>query len=224
MQRQRRCGVHERVRARRCSLGLMVVLLSLAQPGLASAYEVEADSSANTVFVLLRNLHPTADFVSLTLGGGLPGFVTAATAGLVPAQVAASGSDLAALEFDVSPTAGLGETGQLTLDLRGTADGKAIRIELDVPLEVVASAPEAQGQVGVGIPAPDPGGADADGDGVSDPLEEAFGSDPMNAASVPGKAAFPGVPGLGGLAALVLFAVFAGTGFGRLRARGRGAS
>ena len=105
----------------------------------------------------------------------------------MPGSVPASGSDLVAVDFDVSAAAGVGETGTLEITASGTADGQPIDLVLSVSLRVVAEAPEAQGLVGTGVPAPDPGGVDSDGDGVTNALETAFGSDPLDADSVPGK-------------------------------------
>jgi len=191
---------------------VLLLLLACGLPPAASAYEVEADSSANTVFILLRNLNPSADYLSVSLVDTLPSFVPVATASIVPASVPASGSDLAAVDFDVSPAALLGETGDLRLKVLGTAAGLPVEIILTVPLEVVATAPVAQGEVGIGIPAPDPGGVDGDGDGVSDALETAYGTDPANAASVPGEPGSTPVPGLDGFMVLALLALFLSSG------------
>jgi len=183
----------------------IVPLISLAQR--AEAYEVEADSTANTVFVLIWNGNPSASFDSVAISEALPAIVTQATASLVPASVPANGSDLAAVEFDVATGAALGSTGDLVLTVSGTASGLPLDVVLTVPLQVVVTAPTAQGVVGSGIPAPDPGGVDSDGDGVTDALEIAFGSDPFDPASMPGKAmSVPalGVIGLASLAALLV--------------------
>ncbi|MEE2702538.1 MAG: thrombospondin type 3 repeat-containing protein [Myxococcota bacterium] len=158
------------------------------------AYPVEADSATNTVFVLLRNLHPTAVFESISITETPPGFVSQVAASIIPGTIPGGGSDLAAIEFDVAAGAVLGSTGDLTLTVSGSASGQAIDVVLLVPLEVAAAAPTAQGVVGVGVPAPDPGGPDSDSDGVSDALEVAFGSDPFNAASLPGQASAAALP------------------------------
>jgi hypothetical protein len=204
------------------SRGLLQILLvsmviGLGSTPVASAYEVEADSVTNTVFVLLRNLHPTADFLSVSVGEDLPSIVSLANATIIPASVAASGSALAAVEFDVAAGAVIGEMGDLTLTITGTAAGNSLDILLTVPLEVVATVPEAQGEVGVGIPAPDPGGTDTDGDGVTDAHEVAFGSDPISAGSVPGKFALDDLPALGmlGVALLAALVIFSGARLAR---------
>ena len=163
------------------------VALLLATPAVVNAYDVEADSSTNILYILLRNLNTTASFDSISVADDLPAFVTTATASIVPASVAASSSDLAAVEFDVAAGALLGATGDITVTLAGTASGQPVDILLDVPLVVVADAAVAQGEVGSTIPAPDPGGVDTDMDGVSDALETAFGSDPNDPASTPGN-------------------------------------
>lgn len=180
-------------------LGLVVVM---AAPGVARAYQVEADSVGNSIYVLLRNMHPTAVFSSVSLGSGIPSFVPQATASIVPSSVPASGSALAALTFDVAAGTPLGSTGDLELTVSGTAAGNPVTVVLLVPLAVVAVAPEAQGVVGVGVPTPDVGGVDSDGDGVSDAHEIAFGSDPFDSSSLPGSAS--AVPSLEAFGAAVL--------------------
>ncbi|NRA00530.1 MAG: hypothetical protein HRU01_28925 [Myxococcales bacterium] len=184
--------------------------LLLASPESAVAYDVEADSAANTVFILLWNDNPSASFDSISISDDLPAFVSQATPSIVPASVPASGSDLAAVDFDVSAGATIGSLGDLELTVSGTASGQPIQLVLTVPLEVVADAAEAQGVVGVGVPTPDPGGVDADGDGVTDALEIAFGSDPLDPNSMPGGPEFVPMlsnPALVALALLMVLSV-----------------
>ena len=188
----------------------LVILTLLAVPAeRAASYDVEADSAANTVFVLLWN-HASASYDSISIDEALPAFVSQATASIIPASVPANGSDLAAIEFDVAPGAALGSTGDLTITVLGSVSGQPIGVVLTVPLEVVASAPVAQGVVGVGVPMPDPGGSDSDADGISNALEIAFGSDPNDPLSTPGSAsAVPALQALGlaCLAALLVLCV-----------------
>ncbi len=80
--------------------GFLALYLSLAVPALA--YEVEADSTANTVYLLLNNTNPAASFDSVTVGENSPAFVSASSVSIVPATVPANGSELAALEFENS--------------------------------------------------------------------------------------------------------------------------
>jgi hypothetical protein len=185
---------------------LAVLFLGLLCSEAAFSYQVEAGSSSNEVFILLVNDQPSAPFHSISLTHAAPGIVGTATASIVPVQVEAESSDLAALQFDVLPGVALGATGQLIITLAGEAAGKAIETQVTVPLEVVESAPAAQGVVGTGVPAPDPGGVDSDGDGVTDALEVAFGSNPNDPESFPGQPF--AVPALGWVGA-VLLALFA---------------
>lgn len=159
----------------------------------ALAYDVENDSTANTVYMLLLNDNPGAVFHSITIGSSVPAFVAGASASIVPPNVLGGASDLAALEFNVIPSAVVGSTGDLLVTVSGLAAGTPVSIEFIVPLEVVASAPAAQGVVGSNLPAPDPGGVDTDGDGVTDALEQAFGSDPSSSSSLPGDGSTPPV-------------------------------
>lgn len=187
----------------------------------AAAYDVEADTVANSIYVLLWNGDPAADFTSVAIAGEPPAFVSGLNVTLVPTDVPASGSDLASLAFDVAPGAVLGTTGDIRIDVSGTSSGQVIAFELIVPLEVVATAPDAQGVVGEGVPAPDPGGVDTDGDGVTDALEIAFGSDPFDSASMPGKSVAK-LPALGTHALGALAVLFAVAGRRVLRRRVRG--
>lgn len=177
----------------------------------AHAYDVEADSEGNIIYILLRNLNDVT-YDSIVIGNNTPGIVSASSASITPATVAASGSDLAAISFDISPTATLGSTANLTVTVAGYISSQQVNVELVVPLTVVTSAAAAQGFVGSTEPAPDPGGVDSDADGVSDALEIAFNSNPSLAESLPG---FPfiaseNVPFAGAAAMLVLaFALFA---------------
>jgi len=171
----------------------------------AAAYEVEADSVGNSLYLLLLNDQPTASFDSVSLREGLPGFVSTASGRIVPASIAAQGSDLVALDFDVAPGVAAGSTGDLVLEVLGTLSGQPTAVLVRVPLTVVATAPVAQGVVGQGVPVADPGGLDTDADGVTDALEIAFGSDPQNASSLPGDpSALPALDGLGMLGLVAL--------------------
>ncbi len=188
-------------------------ICSLVAPASVTAYDVEADSVNNTVYILLRNLNAGDSYDAISVNSTAPGIVTSASASIVPASVAAGGSDLAAVDFAVAPSAMIGAVGDLGITVSGTVNGQAVDVEISVPLEVVATAPSAQGFVGVGIPSPDPGGLDSDGDGVSDSLETAFGSNPNSADSLPGDPVIEmNVPMLGALGLAALAALFAGFG------------
>jgi hypothetical protein len=170
------------------------LILMLSSANTVFAYDVESDSTSNTAYVLLRNLNPSAVFESITIGDSVPSFVSLATATIVPGSIPASASALGAIDFDITPAALVGETGELSITVSGSASGVPIHVVLTVPLTVVNTAPAAQGVVGTGVPAQDPGGLDSDGDGVTDAHEIAFGSNPADMNSVPGKIAPPNVP------------------------------
>lgn len=166
---------------------ILVFSFLICFTGQALGYDVEEDSNANTVYMLLLNDNPGAVFHSISIGNNVPAFVTSASASIVPPTVLGGASDLAALEFNVVPGAVVGTTGDLIITASGLAAGTAISVVFTVPLEVVASAPATQGFVGSSLPVPDPGGIDTDGDGVTDALESAFGSNPNSSSSLPGQ-------------------------------------
>lgn len=153
-----------------------------------SAYDVEAVSQNNTIYVLLVNDNPNAVFHSISVSStnSLPYFISSVTTAITPETVSGGGSNLAVINFDTS--LGLvGATGDIDLTVDGTAAGSPISLDITVPLEIVltGAAASAQGQVGSTVPSPDPDGVDSDGDGVTDLLEVAFGSDPQVANSTP---------------------------------------
>lgn len=187
------------------------------------SYNVEVDSTNNKIYILLINDNLAASYDSITINNVPPGIVTSASASIIPASVAAGGSDLVAVNFDIDPNAVQGTSGDLTLTVSGTVDGQAVDVNLTVPLEVSATAPIAQGFVGSTEPAPDPGGIDSDGDGISDALETAFGSQPNNPNSLPGQLAVEeNVPMLGMLAAAILAAILLTGGSSTTRRRKAG--
>ena len=63
----------------------------------AHAYDVEADSANNSVYILLRNLNTGDDYDSISVTNTAPGIVSAASATIIPASIAASSSDIAAV-------------------------------------------------------------------------------------------------------------------------------
>lgn len=175
------------------------------------AYDVEADSVNNSIYILLRNLNSDDAYDSISVTNTAPGIVSAASATIIPASVAASGSDIAAVEFTVAAGATIGATGNLAITVSGTVAGQDVDVDIMVPLEVVANVAATQGFVGTGVPAPDSSGVDSDGDGVSDALELAFGSNPNSADSEPGDPVIfteENVPMLGFLGMLVMGLLF----------------
>lgn len=203
-------------------LGLMMSCL-VGLSNIALAYEIEADSTANSVYVLLINENPGAVFHSITVETARPLFLTNVNTTITPATVLGGGSDLLALEFDVFSWVTAGASGDLVLTVSGLAAGNSVSFDITVPLEVVAAAAPTQGLIGVGLPAPDAGGLDTDGDGISDALEVAFGSDPLVTESTPGNLVelpvtvrIPFVPFFG---LFVLAAVLGSVGVSRARQR-----
>lgn len=194
--------------------------LSIGLGANAHAYDVEADSANNSVYILLRNLNTGDDYDSISVTNTAPGIVSAASATIIPASIAASSSDIAAVEFTIAPGASLGDSGDLTITVSGTVAGQSVDVDILVPLEVVATVDAAQGSVGTGVPTPDSSGIDSDNDGVSDALEIAFGSDPNSADSQPGDPSVSieeNIPMLGllGMLVMALFFVFSGSAAAR---------
>lgn len=203
---------------KRASLALSVILLG-DWASLAAAYDVEADSTGNKVYILLINDNPATSYDSITINNAPPGIVTSASASIIPGSVAAGGSDLAALDFDIAAAAALGASGDLMITVGGSVVGQSVDVMLTVPLTVVASAATAQGEVGPTLPAPDPGGIDSDGDGVSDALELAFDANPYNPESLPGQIETTNIPVFGavGATALALLLLLGGASANRSR-------
>ena len=196
-----------------------LILLSSTSIQTALAYDVEADSVGNSVYILLKNTNPTATFDSVSLSENSASFVSSAVATIVPASVPVNGSDLAALDFDISPSAVVGTTGNLVITASGTAASQPVEVVIVVPLEVVASAAVAQGVIGSTVPVADEGGVDSDMDGVSDVLETAFGSDAFFAGSTPvaGGLVAATVPVIGTMGMLVLAGLLTLLSFTRTR-------
>lgn len=185
----------------------VALLFCMAYANSTFAYDIEADSVGNSIFLLLTNAAGNASYDTISVANTVPSFVTSATASIVPASVSANGSDLAALDFSVDPAALLGATGSIIVTVSGMVSGQPVDVVVPVSVTVVASAAEAQGLVGSGVPMPDVGGVDSDMDGVTDALETAYGSDPFFATSIPGTPLAVDIPLLGGFASLALFSL-----------------
>ena len=198
------------------SLIILALTLTVGFTSPGYAYNVEADSTGNSVYVLLTNDNPGAVFHSITLGASRPDFIANIAIAIMPSTVVGGGSDLMAITFDVNAGAALGSSGDILMTVSGFAAGIPISFDIAVPLEVVLAVAPAQGFVGSTVPAPDPGGVDTDGDGVTDSLETAFGSDPLLANSIPGGDPVPisaiDIPVLPPIAYLFLAFLLAGTG------------
>ena len=106
---------------------LFCLLLMLCLPSIAQAYEVEADSLGNQVFILLTNGNPAASFDTITVSNNAPGMVSSATASIIPTSVAINSSDLAALDFDIASSAALGTSGDLIVTVSGQAATGRVR-------------------------------------------------------------------------------------------------
>lgn len=194
------------------ALGWAALALGWLWSAGALAYDVEADSVDNKVYILLINDNPVDSYDTITINNVPPGIVSAASASIIPASVAGGSSDLAAINFTVSALAVLGDTGDLYATVSGTIAGQHVDVELTVPLTVVANALFAQGFVGTTEPAPDPGGVDTDGDGVTDALEVSFGSNPNSASSMPGDPVVAFIPLFGPVGAVLLALLLFGAG------------
>ena len=185
---------------------VVAAIFSIASLGSAFtfAYDVEANSTGNKVYILLVNDNPATSYDAITITNLPPAIVSSASASIVPASVAAGGSDLAALEFNVASNAQLNSIGDLSITVTGSIGDRSVNVDLTVPLTVVANATLAQGEVGSITPRPDPDGVDSDNDGVSDVLEYAFDSNPYNPESFPGQIETTNIPMVGALGAMVL--------------------
>lgn len=184
-------------------------------------YDVEANSNNNSIYILLINDNPASSYDSVAVSAVSPSFLSAASASIIPASLAAGGNDLAALSFDVSASAQPGDSGNLTINISGTVDGQAVTVELVVPLTVVVNVANAQGYFGNIVPVPDPDGIDSDNDGISDLLEFAFGANPYNAFSLPGEPGTVNIPALG-VFSTALLGLLLWTGGSTSRRRGAG--
>ena len=207
--------VHPRLDRRFLPCALALLLCSFFSSVAAYAYDVEADSQNNTIYILLSNSN-SSSYNAVSLSHSSPAIISSVSIELLPDSILANSSDLLAVNIDIPNGISLGAVGELDLTISGEVNGLSVDIDIVVPLAVVASANLAQGFVGSTVPAPDPGGIDSDSDGVSDALELAFGSDPNNGASLPGQpdAVSVNVPltGVAGLIMLALMVAFIGKG------------
>lgn len=198
-------GKHFSLEKHLCTRALIaIVALASLGASMASAYDVEANSTGNKVYILLVNDNPATSYDTITINNVPPAIISSASATIIPASVAAGSSDLAALTFNVSSNAQLNAVGDLSITVTGSIGERSVNVDLTVPLTVVANASIAQGEVGSIIPRPDPGGIDSDNDGISDILEYAFDSNPYNPESLPGEIETTNIPMVGALGAVAL--------------------
>ncbi|MDG2035541.1 MAG: hypothetical protein P8J42_02905, partial [Pseudomonadales bacterium] len=120
----------------------LFTLSALASLGSAFtfAYDVEANSDGNKVYILLVNDNPATSYDAITINNVPPAIVSSASATIIPASVAAGGSDLAALEFNVASNAQLNTVGDLSITVTGSVGGRSVDVDSTVPLTVVAHA------------------------------------------------------------------------------------
>lgn len=150
------------------------------------AYDVENLSTNNEIFILLVNESPGAVFHSIQISNSLPSFVNNVEAEIIPQSVVGGGSGLLKLNFDIGFGA-VGSQGDMTFVIEGLAAGKTITTSVIIPLSIVTigQAENQQGQLGNITPVEDQGGVDSDSDGVTDLLEQAYGSNPYSSESTP---------------------------------------
>lgn len=178
--------------------------LSLSVSSTSQAYDVEANSFDNTIYLLLKNPTSNAPFSSIDLSIQSPPFINAASATFIPSSIDSNRSDLLALTFDVYNDIALASNGNMVITVNGIISGQWVSFPVTVPLTVVNSSQAAQGEIGSGPPPTNGDPADTDGDGISDALETAFGSDANNNESFPGGPIIANVPMLNGIGFLLL--------------------
>ena len=185
------------------TLGL-AMWLCLAATNFSVAYEVEASSTDNSIYLLLTNPAANSTFSSISLTVQSPPFVSSASASFIPSAINSHRSDVLALDFDVYNNVSLGDSGDMTISVSGIVAGQLVSFPVTIPLTVVSNSDSAQGEIGAGIPPTNGDTTDSDGDGISDVLEIAFGSDASNNESYPGGPIIATVPMLNGIAFLLL--------------------
>ncbi len=168
------------------------------------AYEIEANSTDNSIYVLLNNPEGNSTFSSISLTIQSPSFISSASASFIPSAINSNRSDVLSLNFDVYNNVSLGDSSDMTINISGIVAGQLVSFSVTIPLTVVSNSDSAQGEIGAGIPPTNGDTTDSDGDGISDVLEIAFGSDANNIESYPGGPIIATVPILNGLAFLLL--------------------
>ena len=177
----------------------------------AQAYDIEANSTDNSIYVLLNNPEGNSVFSSISLTIQSPSFISSASANFIPSAINSNRSDVLSLNFDVYNNVSLGNSGDMTINISGIVAGQLVSFPVTIPLTVVSNSYSAQGEIGAGIPPTNGDTTDSDGDGISDGLEIAFGSDANNIESYPGGPIIATVPMLNGLAFLLLALLIART-------------
>jgi hypothetical protein len=175
----------------------------------AQAYDIEANSTDNSIYVLLNNPEGNSVFSSISLTIQSPSFISSASATFIPSAINSNRSDVLSLNFDVYNNVSLGNSGDMTINISGIVAGQLVSFPVTIPLTVVSNSDSAQGEIGAGIPPTNGDTTDSDGDGISDVLEIAFGSDANNIESYPGGPIIATVPMLNGIAFLLLACLIA---------------
>ena len=193
---------------------LAAVAVALAVPTPATAFDVESDSVGNRLYIVVWNRDAGASLDAIQVNVGAASFTTTPTPVSIPTSVPPDEGRLAGFDFDVLPSAMLGNSDSVSISITGTVQGVARAAQDVVLLDVVAVAPPQQGPVGVGTGVPGIETFDTDGDGFADQEEIAAGTDPFDPLSVP-----PEVPALSDMGVLIVAAAFLLTGLCLVRLR-----
>ena len=123
--------------------GLLLVLF----PSLAHGYGVEEGSLSNRVEMVLENQSETDALVDILVYAEVPGFCDITAPIEVPTSVEPGASDVAVLEFDVTPDTPLATSGTVTLTVSGVVSGTPVETTVQFALAVEASVPAVQGHM-----------------------------------------------------------------------------
>lgn len=199
------------------TFALVAAGAALATPS-AVAFDVEPDSLGNRLYVVVWNRDSSASLEAVQVSVGAASFTTTPTPVSVPTSVPPDEGRLAGFDFDVLPSASIGQNDSLSISITGTLQGVARAVDDAVALDVVATASSQQGLVGAQTGVPGIEGLDTDGDGTPDQEEIAAGTDPFDPDSFPPPGPAP-VPALSRPTLLLLAGVLLFTGLRLFRTR-----